>query len=249
LVRRAFCVRFIHNPLHLISGLPARGLIGADPRLNQVSRQPAAEAGVKKGFNMRYAASLRCRMAAAFIALVFSPVAKADTITEFFSVTILPAVTLSGGEDRFAVTPFAQFDPADGALNSVTTTLAGSATWTSAFDPPGLTAVLTYPGSDSSFLPPQELSLPGAITIDLPGGTDFFAPDFATLIGTGTATLDFLLVGSAGDTFATSASGLEGSITYDFTASALVPEPSTWAMLVLGFGGLGLLARKRRAIT
>jgi PEP-CTERM motif len=46
---------------------------------------------------------------------------------------------------------------------------------------------------------------------------------------------------------------LTGSITFDYTPvtlrSAPVPEPSTWAMMLLGFGGLGFLGylQTRRA--
>jgi len=31
----------------------------------------------------------------------------------------------------------------------------------------------------------------------------------------------------------------------DFTLTAAVPEPSTWAMMILGFGGIGFLAYRR----
>jgi hypothetical protein len=34
--------------------------------------------------------------------------------------------------------------------------------------------------------------------------------------------------------------------TADFTLTAAVPEPSTWAMMILGFCGLGFLACRRR---
>jgi len=37
-----------------------------------------------------------------------------------------------------------------------------------------------------------------------------------------------------------------GSLGVDFTISAAVPEPSTWAMIMLGFFGLGLMSRRRR---
>jgi hypothetical protein len=36
------------------------------------------------------------------------------------------------------------------------------------------------------------------------------------------------------------------NITLDQTQVAAVPEPSTWAMMVLGFGGLGFLAYRRK---
>jgi hypothetical protein len=39
--------------------------------------------------------------------------------------------------------------------------------------------------------------------------------------------------------------GLEGSTTYDFTPSAVVPESSTWAMMLMGFAGLGLVGYRR----
>jgi len=37
-----------------------------------------------------------------------------------------------------------------------------------------------------------------------------------------------------------------GSFTVDFTISAAVPELSTWAMMLLGFLGLGVMAHRRR---
>jgi hypothetical protein len=44
-------------------------------------------------------------------------------------------------------------------------------------------------------------------------------------------------------------SGQSGTLTYDFTpAVAAIPEPSTWAMGLVGFGLLGLLGyRKTRS--
>jgi hypothetical protein len=38
------------------------------------------------------------------------------------------------------------------------------------------------------------------------------------------------------------------SVVYTYTPTAPVPEPSTWAMMLAGFAGLGLAAKGRRAI-
>ncbi len=34
----------------------------------------------------------------------------------------------------------------------------------------------------------------------------------------------------------------------NITISTAVPEPATWAMMLLGFGGLGALLRRRRTL-
>ena len=39
----------------------------------------------------------------------------------------------------------------------------------------------------------------------------------------------------------------EGSVTYNFTSAVPpVPEPSTWAMLLIGFGSLGYVGARRK---
>jgi hypothetical protein len=40
--------------------------------------------------------------------------------------------------------------------------------------------------------------------------------------------------------------GQGGAVGYDFAATAAVPEPATWAMMLLGFGGIGFQMRSRR---
>jgi len=53
--------------------------------------------------------------------------------------------------------------------------------------------------------------------------------------------IDTLAIGAYSDT------GVFGPITLtDQSGVQAVPEPSTWAMMVLGFGGLGFLAYRRK---
>jgi len=40
----------------------------------------------------------------------------------------------------------------------------------------------------------------------------------------------------------------DGVLTYGLKTSAAVPEPATWAMMILGFGALGTAARRRRTV-
>jgi PEP-CTERM motif len=43
---------------------------------------------------------------------------------------------------------------------------------------------------------------------------------------------------------------MNGSFTWQITSGAgAIPEPSAWAMLVVGFAGLGLVGRRRAAQT
>lgn len=41
--------------------------------------------------------------------------------------------------------------------------------------------------------------------------------------------------------------GQNGLLAVDFSVASAVPEPSTWAMLLLGFAGLGFMAYRRKA--
>jgi hypothetical protein len=40
--------------------------------------------------------------------------------------------------------------------------------------------------------------------------------------------------------------GTVGSYVGNFNVAAPVPEPATWAMMLLGFGAMGMVIRRRR---
>lgn len=61
------------------------------------------------------------------------------------------------------------------------------------------------------------------------------------LTGTGSDTLEFKAVGTSD-----SLGGSLDAITIDAMTIAAVPEPSTWAMMILGFAGVGFIAYRRR---
>lgn len=46
-----------------------------------------------------------------------------------------------------------------------------------------------------------------------------------------------------------SASGSFGARSFNFAAAAAVPEPGTWAMMLVGFGGIGAAMRRQRRAT
>jgi hypothetical protein len=47
-------------------------------------------------------------------------------------------------------------------------------------------------------------------------------------------------------TIISSTGGVSGTLTFDYTPTAAVPEPPTWAMMLLGFAGLGFAFRQSR---
>jgi hypothetical protein len=153
-----------------------------------------------------------------------------------------------------------QFNPALGTLNDVQLTLTGSFNWFPELDnhPPHQLVV-------TNFLPAFTIS---QTFIGVPV-TDDLVPVTLNLIGTSTNPqfLNFI----TGTSFVTdqlllqlfsisalpdqvSALGpndqlvnLQGTVTYDYTpAVSGVPEPSTWAMMLLGFAGLGFAFRTSR---
>jgi hypothetical protein len=54
------------------------------------------------------------------------------------------------------------------------------------------------------------------------------------------------LIGNAGVSGATPNASYSGVITFAPNASAVVPEPGTWALMIVGFGGAGAILRRRR---
>ena len=60
-----------------------------------------------------------------------------------------------------------------------------------------------------------------------------------------TAAGAFLLLGINDDIFGDNSGSLRVSVTADSSISA-VPEPSTWAMMILGFLGIGTVTYRRR---
>jgi hypothetical protein len=71
-------------------------------------------------------------------------------------------------------------------------------------------------------------------------GTDDFAFAFDPTAASQTAFLDYFLSGSQGVLFS------DLSITREVIRGG-VPEPATWAMMLLGFGTIGVAMRRRRS--
>ena len=81
----------------------------------------------------------------------------------------------------------------------------------------------------------------GAYTV---GSYDTFSQTFATAIGT-SYRLGFSLSADAAGTTNTSPNGLRITLG-NIAAVGTVPEPSTWAMMLIGFGAVGSAMRRRR---
>jgi hypothetical protein len=158
----------------------------------------------------------------------------------------------------FQSSAFPLFDPKLGTLNSVSEVVTGSATWTTGrkFELSGgqsgaSGATLTVSGDIAVQILKSFTSDPLLINFDV-SGTDSNGADLLAFIGGGTKTAYLALSGSGVPSQTLSAATLEGTLTYDYTApvgvpsSAPVPEPSTWAMMLIGFAGLGYAAVRRK---
>jgi len=105
------------------------------------------------------------------------------------------------------------------------------------------------------------------ISISLPSPTKAFGLDFSTLFSSTTATFDLsngfstsvsptatfgttqflgFLSSTPFDSITFSVPSQQSIVIADFQTASLVPEPSTWAMLLVGLGGLGAALRGAR---
>jgi hypothetical protein len=169
--------------------------------------------------------------------------ASAATIFEDFSVGFGFATGVSGlGE-------IPQFDPNFGTLQGVSISVVGSMVIIPRFTP-GTAAVLElFAGGRNIFGNPNAEQ--GV------GGSDSFQPETVSVslhfedsgpqyLGTGFAGLLTFAISETGADVGLGSQDLRGRATYDFTpAVPIVPEPSTWAMMLLGFAGLGFAGYRR----
>ncbi|MDJ0278961.1 PEPxxWA-CTERM sorting domain-containing protein [Sphingomonas sp. 2R-10] len=158
-------------------------------------------------------------MMAAPLALAATP---ADAATFLFQIT-------GGYQASFAIDSAALAPPAQIGAGFFTV-----------FDTPGTFGGVGLTASSVTF---NTTAFDGGLTIELPDG------DFRGFLGsqlfTGTTAMPSLLTGAF-----TLASDIDQSpVTITVSQSvAAVPEPATWAMMIIGFGAVGIGMRRRAAI-
>jgi opacity protein-like surface antigen len=181
----------------------------------------------------------------AFVALAAAGLATAPIAAS--AATIMQSITIdiptaASSDDNFMSSTFEGFDPKIGTLTSAQVYLTGSLTWApgSPIGPFGamLALILAPP------IPASQVFMsatPDTIDVVLNGVAAGFA------IGPGPQQ-ELLEASDSSDGGSFTAGGvLSGTVTYTFTpAVPTVPEPSTWALMLIGFAGLGYVALRRK---
>jgi hypothetical protein len=184
-------------------------------------------------------------LAAATAILLAAPASAAVKVVDF---TLSIGGSLGpDGRQTFSSSPFPGFDPSLGTLTRAFEFVSGSTTWLPGGNPAELTMVVARTGAEQSFS--ASLDVMQTINIDLNGaspfGSNFPGPGLIreTLTAIETDTINRApLAGVLGNvTF-------HGSVTYTYTPrlGSPIPEPSTWAMMLIGFSGLGYAAFRRK---
>jgi hypothetical protein len=173
-------------------------------------------------------------LTAGLLATVSAP-ASAAQIVENFNISV------SGDADQlFLSTPFDLFHPSLGTLASVNESVSGSLTWSPGASGQELLLALGLTGATQFFFGSQSGD-PQVINVSLNGAGGFQDPAF---VGTGTRQESLAAAQSPG-IGTLSGDSLTGQVTYNYTPAA-VPEPSTWAMMLVGFAGLGYALGRRK---
>jgi hypothetical protein len=183
-------------------------------------------------------------LAAATAILLAAPASAAVKVVDF---TLSIGGSLGpDGRQTFSSSPFPGFDPSLGTLKTAAESISGSTTWLPDGHPAELIMVVARTGAEQLFS--ASLNVMHTINIDLTGTNPFssnFPPGLIreTLTAISTDTINRApLPGVLGDV------DLVGRVTYTYTPrlGSPIPEPSTWAMMLIGFSGLGYAAFRRK---
>jgi len=167
-----------------------------------------------------------------------------DDLTGDWGLAIDPIVTIGGATQHvilptvgsganYTIIPVATFGLIDGATDGVTGNFTSGTVLSTLFNAYTSAAINFTAALPSSFLSTDAL-LPGALpTID---------HGYASTAASGTGSFAFSFQRCL---FSCSYKAAQASFVVDHVTFADVPEPATWAMLVIGFGATGLMSRRR----
>jgi len=177
------------------------------------------------------------RIAALATALIFGLGSQA------FAATFTGNLSLNGS-DSFTATSITFVGSAN--IGGDTSNLAGLGTCTGCVTMDNFTNTstnfLVYTATNNGLT--TTLTLTSAVFTETPNGIGGFNLD---ITGTGTATLTGFSPTSGTFELTTQSSSREGTFTFSSTTVVTpVPEPSTWAMMILGFIGVGFMAYRRK---
>jgi hypothetical protein len=170
-------------------------------------------------------------------------------ITESFSVTIPDSTVpdISQPDAQFESTPFPLFADSTGLLKSVSFTVTGAVKVVSLIEDPEV--VIFLRGQGPAIIGGGQVVKAGTTSLMF-SGDDHPTGDY---IGIGNSQVRLTLNSSdpPNADLIESVGPLDGVVTYTYTPRTLaaIPEPSTWAMMLVGFASLGFAGHRtsRRA--